>query len=204
MTTIPLTNNSFLSTSNISFPSTSSTEEKLILLVTGISVPLLVVALAVVIITILAIIGINKRKSTNQNQDTEQQVEDGSYAILMRQKQPNVTSNHPTDVVYAVVDKSKTIACILCDKTKKEVQVQQDKQNVKNRPNSAEKEKQVALEDMYAVVNKQQKKKCKEDTLPTHYNTVEGVYYNTVKKEVEVTPQMPTLHTELKSSVQQY
>ena len=53
--------------------------------------------------------------------------------------------------------------------------------------------KQVALEDMYAIVNKQQKKKCNEDTLP---NTVERVYYNAVKKECaleyeEVAPKIP-------------
>ena len=46
---------------------------------------------------------------------------------------------------------------------------------------------------MYAVVNKQPKKKCNEDTLP---NTVERVYYNTVKKKCaleddEVAPKIP-------------
>ena len=56
--------------------------------------------------------------------------------------------------------------------------------------------KQVALKDMYPVVNKQQKKKCKEDTLPTYSNMDKGVYYNTIKKEhnmedEEVAPQIP-------------
>ena len=91
----------------------------------------------------------------------------------MRQEQLDITSNHPTDVVYAVLDESETITCIAYGKTKKEGQMKEDKQNVKNPPNSEETKRWVALEDMYAVVNKQQKKKHKEDTLPIHSNTDE-------------------------------
>ena len=51
--------------------------------------------------------------------------------------------------------------------------MKEDKQNVKNPPNSEETKRRVALEDMYAIVNKQQKKKHKEDTLPIHSSTDE-------------------------------
>ena len=48
---------------------------------------------------------------------------------------------------------------------------------------------------MYAVVNKQQKKKHNEGTLRTHSNTDEGVHYNTVKEcaldDEEAAPQIP-------------
>ena len=30
----------------------------------------------------------------------------------MRQEQLDVTSNHPTDVIYAILDESETMACI--------------------------------------------------------------------------------------------
>ena len=80
-----------------------------------------------------------------------------------------------------------------------------DEQNVKNPPNSEDMKKQVGLEDMYAVVNKQQKKEHKEDTPTTHSNTDERVHYNTVKKECaledeEEAPKIPphtmeALHT---------
>ena len=159
---------------------------------TEISTPLLVIVLAVVIVTITGIymVWIKPRKSTNHNQDTEQQ--DGSYATLMRQ-QLDVTSNHPTDVVYAVLDESETIACIAYGKTKKEGQMKEDKQNVKNPPNSEETKRQVVHEDMYAVINKQQKKKPKEDTPLTHSNTNERVYYKKehVMEGEEVAPQIP-------------
>ena len=63
--TTPLTNNSTDVPNFI--PSTSATEEQLtiLLLVTGVSVPLLVVALVVVIITIITIVGIKWRNLPN-------------------------------------------------------------------------------------------------------------------------------------------
>ena len=60
----PLTSystNSYSSTSKTNFPIVSPTEEKLItLLVTGISTPLLVMVLAVVIITIITMVWIKQ------------------------------------------------------------------------------------------------------------------------------------------------
>ena len=153
MATIPLNSNStniYSSTSNTNFPHTSPSEETLTLLVAGISTPLPVVALAVVIITVIAIIWIKRQKSIKSmhNQDTEQQ--DGSYATLTRQEYPRITSNHPMNVLYAVVD---------IDKHGEEGQMKQDEQNSENPPNPEEKKRQVALEDLYAVVHKQHKKK---------------------------------------------
>ena len=60
-------------------------------------------------------------KSTKHSQDTEQQ--DGLYVTLTREEQPDITSNHPTDVIYEVLDQSKTITCIAYDKTMKEEQM---------------------------------------------------------------------------------
>ena len=198
MATTLLTNNTCSSTSNTTFPPTSpSHEETLTLLVAGISTPLLVVALAVVIITIIAtIIWTKGRKSTENvhNQDTEQQLEDRPYATLTRQEYPDITSNHPMEVLYAVVD--------MPEKSQGEEAGQlmkQDEKNVENLPNDSVEEKSgVALEVMYAVVNKQEKKKQRGDTPPAQSNTVDGVYCNTaaIRKEKaaeyeEVAPQIP-------------
>ena len=58
-------------------------------------------------------------------------------------------------------------------------------------------EDKVALEDMYAIVNKQQQR---EDTLTTQSNTV-GIYYNIIKnehameyEEVLLCTDAPTMH----------
>ena len=184
MATIPLTSNSYNiypSTSNTNFPHTSTSEETLTLLVAGISTPLLVVALVVVIITIIATVGIKWKTSTNKgqnsNQDTEQQ--DGLYATLTRQEHPDITLNHPMDVLYAVVDMNS--------KGEEEQMKQAYEQNAERPPNSEEKKRQMALEDLYAVVNKQQKKKRNKDAPPAQSNAVEGVY----AVEDEVAPQIP-------------
>ena len=113
------------------------------------------------------------------------------HATLTRQGYPNNTLNHPMDVLYAAVDmKSQG----------KGGQMVQAEQNVENLPNSEEKKRQIALEDMYAVVNKQHKKKQNQDVPPTQSNTVDGVYYNTAAiskghavelEDEEVAPQMP-------------
>ena len=119
MATIPLNSSStdiYPSTSNTNFPHTSPSKETLTLLVAGISTPLLVVVV-VVIITIIAIVWIKRQKyQIEHNQDTEQQEgsyatlimgqvqQDGLYTTPVREKQPEASPNHPTDVLYAVVD----------------------------------------------------------------------------------------------------
>ena len=191
MATIPLNStNIYPSTSNTNFPHTNPSEETLTLLVAGISTPLLVVALAVMIITVIAIVWIKGRKSTKSlhNHDTEQQ--DGSYATLTRQEYPDITSNYPMDVLYAVVDMNSQ---------GERGQMVQAEQNAENPPNSEEKKGRIALEDLYAVVNKQQKiKQLNQDAPPTQSNTVDGVYYNTAAirkghavEDEEIAPQIP-------------
>ena len=150
----------------------------------GVSTPLLVVALAVVIITIIAIVWIKRQKSTKgvHNHDTEQQ--GGSYATLTRREHADITSNHPMDVLYAVIDMNKQ---------GEEGQTMQGEQIVENPPNSEEKKREIALEEMYAVVNKQQKK---QQTIPVYSTTVNSLHYNSVKMECaveyeEVAPQIP-------------
>ena len=87
--------------------------DKLMSLVAGISTPLLIIELVVLaIVTIIAIVWIKKRKATknvHHNHDTEFEEQDGPYyyATIMRQEYPDITLNHPTDALYAVVDKSK-------------------------------------------------------------------------------------------------
>jgi Na+-transporting NADH:ubiquinone oxidoreductase subunit NqrC len=140
------------------------------LLVAGISTPLLVIALVVlVIVTIMATVWIRKRKATKNvhNHDTEQQ--DGiHYATLTRQEYPEITSNNPIEILYAVVDMNKQ---------GEEGEMKRDEENP---PIPEDKKRQVALEDMYAVVNKQQKKKQNEDTPPAQSDTVDGVDYNNI------------------------
>ena len=208
MATIPLTGNStniYSSTSNTNnFPQTNPSKGTLTLLVAGISTPLLVVALAVVIIIIIVVVWIKRQTSTNKgqnsNQDTEQQ--DGLYATLTRQEHPDITLNHPMDVLYAVVD--------MDNQGEGRDEVNLDKQIIESPPNSEEKKRQIALEDLYAVVNKQHKKKQFEnkDAPPAQSNTVDGVYYNTAAirkghaiEDEEIVPQIPP-HT-IESDIQQ-
>ena len=126
MAATPLTSyssNNSSSTLKTTFSSPSPTEETRTILGVGISTTLLIVVLTVVIIIVVAIIRINRRKSTKHSQDTEQQLEDGLYATLMRQEQLDATSNHPTDVVYEVLDEIKTTACIAYEKMTIEGQI---------------------------------------------------------------------------------
>ena len=166
--------------------------DKLTSLVAGISTPLLIIALVVLaIVTIIAIVWIKKRKATNNvhhNHDTEFEEQDGPYATIMRQEYPDITLNHPTDALYAVVDKNK------------QGEEREMKQDEENPPIPVETKGQVALEDLtvYAVVNKQQKKKQNEETPPAQSNPVDGVYYNAaaMRKEQavedeEIAPQIP-------------
>jgi hypothetical protein len=175
----------------------SSTEENLtiiiVLLVTGVSVPLLVIVSAVLIITIIAVVGIKWRKYIKRNQNTEQ--ETVTYSTLMRQKYPDASNspNHHGDIIYTAVDVS--------NKWKEEQMVPND--NItKNPPYMEEIKRQAAIEDMYAVVNKQQKKKQNEDTPPpppaVYSNTADQVYYNTAAvreghtvEDEEIPPQIP-------------
>ena len=159
------------------------------LLVVGISTPLLILALAVLIITIVAIIWTKRRKSTKSihNLDAEQLA--APRSTLTRPEHPDITLNHPMDALYAVVDVGSQ------GEDGKRVQ---NEPNVENLPNSEEKKGQVALEDLYAVVNKRQKKKQNENTSPAQSNTatVERVYSNIKKlkqaaEEEEIAPQIP-------------
>ena len=120
MATIPLNSNFtniYPDTLNTNYPCTSPSDETLTLLVAGISTPLLMVALAVAVITIMAIVWTKWRKfQTKHNQDTEQQEgsyaalimgqvqQDGSYTTLTIQNQLNASPNHPTEGLYAIVD----------------------------------------------------------------------------------------------------
>ena len=160
------------------------------MLVAGISIPLLIALAVLVSVTIIVTIWIKKRKATKNvhNHDTEFEEQDGLYyATLTRQKYPDITLNHPTDALYAVVNKNKQ---------GEEGQMKQDKANP---PIPVETKRQVALEDLYAVVDKQQKKKQNEETPPAQSNsTVDRVYYNTaaIRKEQavedeEIPPQIP-------------
>ena len=76
----------------------------------------------------------------------------------------------------------------------------QDEQIVENPLNSEEKKRQMVLEDLYAVVNKQQKKIQNKDAPSAQSNTVDGVYYNTAAvtkghavgvDDEEIAPQIP-------------
>ena len=186
----PLTRNSIYNNSSTSPNTNPSSEENLTLLVSGIATPLLVIALvALAIVTIMAIVWIKKRKSTknvHNEHDTEFEEQDRRYATLTRQEYPDITIDHPTDALYAVIDMNK------------QEQEREMKHDEKNPPIPVEKKGQVALKDLYAVVDKQQKKKQNEETLPALSNPVDGVYYNAaairkahaVEYEVPV-PQIP-------------
>ena len=191
MATTPLTRNSSY---NYSSTSPSTNPEKLAMssfnLVAGISTPLLVIALvALAFVTIMAIVWIKKRKSTknvHNEHDTEFEEQDRRYATLTRQEYPDITLNHPTDTLYAVIDMNK------------QGKEREMKHNEENPPIPVEKKGQVALKDLYAVVDKQQKKKQNEEIPSTLSNPVDGVYYNTaaIRKvqaaEYEVAvPQIP-------------
>ena len=184
----PLASNSTHNNSSTS-PSTNPFEEKLISLVAGISTPLLVIALvALAIATIMAIVWIKKRKATKNahNHDTEFEDQDRRYATLTRQEYPDITIDHPTDALYAIID---------VNKQGKEGEVKEVEENP---PIPVEKEGQVALEVLYAVVNKKQKKKQNEETPPAQSNQVDGVYYNAAAirkkhavEDEEIPPQIP-------------
>ena len=183
----PLTSNSTYNYYSSTSPSTIPSEQKLTSLVAGISTPLLVIALVVLaIVTIMAIVWIKKQKDTKNvhNHDTEFVDQDRRYATLTRQEYPDITIDHPTDALYAVVDMNKQ---------GKEGEVKEVEENP---PIPVEKEGQVALEVLYAVVNKQQKKKRNKETPPAQSNP--GVYYNAaaIRKEhtvedEEIPPQIP-------------
>ena len=169
--TTPLTRNSTYNYSLSTSPSTNaSSEEKLTSLVAGISTPLLAIALVgLAIVTIMAIIWIQKRKATknaHNKHDTEFEEQDRRYATLTRQEYPDITLNHPTDALYAVIDMNK------------QGEEREMKHDEENPPIPVEKKGQVALKDLYAVVDKQQKKKQNEETPPALSNSVDGVYYN--------------------------
>ena len=124
MAEAPLTSystNSYSSMSKINFPITSPTEEKLTTFISDWNI----YSFAGDSIGSSDchyhwyIYGLDK--STKHSQDTEQQ--DGSYATLTREEQLDVTSNHPTDVIYEVLGESKTITCIAYGKTMKEGQM---------------------------------------------------------------------------------
>ena len=153
--------------SNISPSKNTSSEKKLTSLVAGISTPLLVIVLVLLaIITIMAIVWIKERKATknvHNEHDTELEEQDRRNATLTRQEYPDITSNHPTDALYAVTDMNK------------QEQEREMKHDEKNPPIPVEKKGQVVL---YAVVDKQQKKKRNEETPPAQSNPVDGVYYN--------------------------
>jgi hypothetical protein len=113
----------------------------------------------------------------------------------MRQEFPDASNspNHHKDVIYTAIDVS--------NKWKEEQMVPND--NItENPPYMEEAKKQVAIEDMYAVVNKQQKKKQNEDTPPAppaiYSNIADQVYYNTAAnrkehavEDEETPPQIP-------------
>lgn len=197
--------NTYLSTSQSDFPDTSPSAVPLTLLVAGIiSTPLLILllALAVLIITIIAIVWIKRQKSTKivHNQVIEQQ--NGPYSTLTRSEYPDVTLNDPMDALYAVVDMDK-------HEQEEEGKMMLEEKIVENPPNQEEKKRGVALEDLYAVVNKQQKKIQNKDTSPAQSNTDDKVYYNTalaMRKghddvhDEKAAPQVP--HTQLKSYTQ--
>jgi hypothetical protein len=192
--TTPLTN---ISTNEINIPSTNSTAENMIilLLVTGVSIFLLVIVsvLAVLTTTIIAVVGLKWRKSIKRNRNTEQ--ETVTYSTLMRQEYPDASTddspNHHEDIIHTAVDVSN-----------KEQMVSNDNNITKNPPYMEETKRQVAIEDMYAVVNKQKKKKQNEDTPPpppvVYSNTADRVYYNTAAirkghavEDEETPPQIP-------------
>ena len=190
MAVTPLTRNSTYNYSNTSPSTNPSSEEKLTSLVAGISTPLLVIALVVLaIITIIAIVWIKKRKATknvHHNHDTELEEQDRQYATLTRQEYPDITLNHPTDALYAVVNMNK------------QGEEGEMKQVEENPPIPVEKKGQMALEDLYAVVDKQQKKKQNEETPLAQSNPVDGVYYNATAirkahavEDKEIPPQIP-------------
>ena len=166
--------NIYLSTSQSISPDTSPSAVPLTLLVAGISTPLLILllALAVLIITIIAIAWIKRQKSTKNvhNQVIEQQ--NGPYSTLTRSEYTDVTLNDPMDALYAVVDMDK-------HEQEEEGKMMQEEKIAENPPNQEEKKRGVALEDLYAVVNKQQKKIQNEDTPPAQSNMDDKVYYNT-------------------------
>ena len=178
------------SLTNISPSTNPSSGEKLTSLVAGISTPLLAIALVgLAIVAIIAIIWIKKRKATknvHNEHDTEFEEQDRRYATLTRQEYPDITSNHPTNALYAVIDMNK------------QGEEREMKHDEKNPPIPVEKKGQVVLKDLYAVVDKQQKKKQNEETPPAQSNPVDGVYYNAaairkahaVEYEVPV-PQIP-------------
>ena len=187
--TLLISNSTWYNYSSISPSKNPSSEEKLTSLVAGVSTPLLVIVLVLLaIITIMAIVWIKERKATKNvhNHDTEFEEQDRRYTTLTRQEYPDITLNHPTDALYAVVDMNK------------QKQEREMKHDEKNPPIPVEKKGQVALKDLYAVVDKQQKKKQNEETPLAQSNPVDGVYYNTaaIRKvhaaEYEVAvPQIP-------------
>ena len=187
--TTPLTRNSTYNYSSTS-PSTNPSEENLTSLVAGISTPLLVIVLVVLaIVTTIAVVWIKKRKATknvHHNHDTEFEEQDGSYTTLTRQEYPDITIDYPTDALYAVVDMNK------------QGEEREMKQVEENPPIPVEKKGQVALEVLYAVVNKQQKKKQNEEIPPAQSNPVDGEYYNAAAirkahavEDEEIPPQIP-------------
>ena len=153
--TIPLTNK------YTNIPNTNSTEGKLIelFLVTGVSVLLVVVVLAVVTITVIAVVGGTKcRKSTKQNHTQNTEQETVTYATLVRQECPedaSNSSNHHIEIIYTDVDP-----------------INNKRKEMPNTPYMEEKKRRVALEDMYVVVNKRQKKKQNEDNAPPVYQYI--------------------------------
>ena len=176
--------------SNISPSKNPSSEKKLTSLVVGISTPLLVIVLVLlVIVTIMAIVWIKERKATknvHNEHDTEFEDQDRQYETLTRQEYPDITIDHATDALYAVIDMNR------------QGEERETKHNEENPPIPVEKKGQVALKDLYAVVDKQQKKKQNEETPPALSNPVDGVYYNTaaIRKEhaaedEEIPPKIP-------------
>ena len=96
------------------------------------------------------------------------------------------------DITYTAIDVSS--------KCKEEQMEPNNSKSIKNPPYVEETKRQVALEDMYAVVNKKQKKKQNEDTppVPVYSNTANQEYYNTaamrkghVMEREEMPPQIP-------------
>ena len=86
------------------------------------------------------------------------------------------------DVLYAIVD---------VDKLGEEGEMNLEEQIIESPTNPEEKKRKVALEDLYAIVNKEHKKKQNEDAPPAESNTVDGMYYNTVAiRNEEVAPQI--------------
>ena len=134
------------------------------------------------------------------NQVIEQQ--NRPYSTRTRSEYTDVTLNDPMDALYAAVDMDK-------HEQEEEGKMMQEEKIVEYPPNQEEKKRGIALENLYAVVNKQQKKIQNKDTPPAQSNTDDKVYYNTALAmrsghddvhDEKASPQVPP--TQLKSYTQ--